>query len=157
MRSKPELAISETEEMTESTRQLRSDIATAASQLESLKNRLAGIERSCQHSWDKPKYIPICYPAYQTQGDPPGTMGVDWQGPVDVPASTTRQWSRTCVHCGKSEITQRTKKEWMPGTVAGTGGQVEVPDFGDRGYSSNGPSEGSYHWSDKPDCGQNRW
>ena len=113
--------------------QMRREIATAEDQLQSLKERLDRKVRECKmtgHKWSPVKYEPIEYKGYQTQGDPPGTMGVDWQGPMYIPASTTKQWSRTCTTCGHKELTQRTKKEWVSGVIAGTGGHVEVPDFG---------------------------
>jgi hypothetical protein len=123
------------------TTQLRRDIATTEANLQSLKERLAGIVRQCKmkgHSWSPVKYEPIEHKAYHFAGDPPGTMGIDRQLPFDVPASTTKQWSRTCLNCGEKETTQRTKKQYAAGSIPGTGGEVDVPDFGD------------YHWSDKP-------
>ena len=53
-------------------------------------------------------YDPIYHAAYTCPGDPPGTMGVDWRGPVHVPSKTIPKWRRTCDLCGKIEETQRT-------------------------------------------------
>jgi hypothetical protein len=124
------------------TKQLRKDITAAEAQLASLKERLAGVVRACKlqgHQWGPVKYEPIEHKAYRIPGDPPGTMGVDWRGPMDVPASTEKQWSRTCQRCDEKETTKRTKKQYAAGSIPGTGGDVDMPDFGD-----------SYHWSDKP-------
>jgi hypothetical protein len=109
---------------------LRREIVTAENQIQSLKDRLSRIERSCSHSWGPIQYAPINHSGYQIAGDPPGTMGVDWQGPMWVPSSTTKLWTRTCKVCGKTETTQRTKKEHIAGSIPGTCGEAEVPDFG---------------------------
>ena len=138
--------------------QMRREVATAESQLQSLKDRLERKVRECKmsgHNWGPVKYEPIETKGYQTQGDPPGTMGVDWQGPMWIEPTCTKQWSRTCNICGHKETTQSTRKERMPGTIPGTSGEVDVPYFG-NGYSS-GPSEGPYHWSDKPRSASDRW
>jgi hypothetical protein len=138
--------------MLKSIEQMRHEIATAESQLESLKSRLDHEVQACRvlrHKWGKTVYEPIERKGYQTQGDPPGTMGVDWQGPMYIPASTTKQWSRTCASCGHKEMTQRTCKERMPGSVPGTSGEVEVPDFGDRQDMRGASFDTGPHWSDK--------
>jgi hypothetical protein len=114
--------------------EMRKSLAAAEDQVKSLRTRLETAERQCGmkcHNWDKVQYTPIETKGYQTQGDPPGTMGIDWQGPQWIEATCTKQWTRTCKSCGKTETTQRVKKEWMPGSVAGTSGHVEVPDFGE--------------------------
>jgi hypothetical protein len=128
--------------------ELRHEIATTEERLIGLKSRLDQIERSCQHKWDKVKYDPIFHPGYQIQGDPPGTMGIDRQGPMWVNAETIKQWSRMCTNCGKIETTQHTRKEKTAGTIPGTSGEIEVPNFGDARQSTadTGP-----HWSDKTD------
>jgi hypothetical protein len=123
------------------TDQLRRDIAAAQAQVESLQARLDRIVRECKlkgHSWGETKFEPIEHKGYNFAGDPPGTMGVDRQLPCYIPPSTTKQWSRTCANCGHKETTQSTKLQYAAGSIPGTGGNVEVPNFGD------------YHWSDKP-------
>ena len=121
-----------------SAEQLWREILATEERLATLKGQLDRKQRSCQqHQWGKIKYEPIIREAYTIPGDPPGTMGVDWQGPCHVPAQTTHQWSRTCALCVKKETTQHTRKERTAGTIPGTSGEVDVPDF-------------SYNWSDKP-------
>jgi len=56
-------------------------------------------------------------------------MGVDWRGPMEVPSSTTKQWSITCSKCGKVELTTNTKQEFRRGEIDGIGGKVTVPTF----------------------------
>lgn len=121
-------------ELEYTTEELRREIAIVTNRLESLKAKLFGRERSCGHVWEQIKYDPINYPAHTSPGDPPGTMGVDWRGPTFIPASTTKQWSRTCQKCGKVETTQRTRNTTISGTIPGTVGQAQVPDFGDGYY-----------------------
>ena len=59
----------------------------------------------------KEKYTPIITETYTIPGDRPGTMGVDWRGPVHVPSSTKDQWTRTCTECGKEEVTTQKNEE----------------------------------------------
>ena len=116
------------------TKQLRKDLADAEAQVTSLRARLDAQVRACKmqgHKWGEIKYEPIEHKAYRIEGDPPGTMGVDWRGPMDVPASTEKQWSRTCTECGHKETTQRIKQQYAAGRIAGTSGTIDVPDFGD--------------------------
>jgi len=112
--------------------QLLREIATTSSHLTNLQARLEHLQRTCVHNWSEVKYTPDVQDGYQTQGDPPGTMGVDRQRPTWVPRSETKKWTRTCATCGKVETTGRTKSEQVYGKVAGTSGIMEVPDFGSR-------------------------
>lgn len=63
------------------------------------------IESRCNHKWSAPKYDPIITKGYQTPGDPPGTMGVDWRGPCYIEGTTKDRWTRVCSVCGKVETT----------------------------------------------------
>jgi hypothetical protein len=103
----------------------------AAEEAKRAEAEVKRLEKECKHDW-KVEYDPIVREAYTIPGDEPGTMGVDWRGPTHVPSETTRQWTRTCNICGAEESTQRTKKQHVAGPVEGTGGEVEVPDFGDE-------------------------
>lgn len=76
-------------------------------ELDSATGRLNRIRATCPHRWSEPIYEPIYQAAYTIPGDPPGTMGVDWRGPVYVPAKTTPQWVRQCQNCLLVEKTQR--------------------------------------------------
>jgi len=89
--------------------------------------KLRSARAACQHKWGETRYTPEHKEAYTIPGDPPGTMGVDWRGPTDVPAKTTKKWTRQCESCGLTQTTTQ-MKEYAQGRVAGTGGQI-VPDF----------------------------
>ena len=89
---------------------LRVTIKEKEEELKSVKETLKQIEDSCQHQWTKPEYCPEHHEAYTIPGDPPGTMGSDWRGPVYVPAETIKKWRRQCNLCGKVEITDRVKE-----------------------------------------------
>ena len=90
--------------------ELRAYIDVQASQLTAAQRRLTALERQCQHDWSPAVDASIYHKAYRIEGDKPGTMGVDWRGPMDVPASTERRWSRRCRKCGKVEFTTSTNK-----------------------------------------------
>jgi hypothetical protein len=99
--------------------------------LKAAKQRVQQIERDCDHNWDV-KDKAVYYPAYTIPGDAPGTMGVDWRGPCDVPSKTVPQWERTCSKCGKVEHTKRTKKQNVQATIEGgltTMASATVPDW----------------------------
>lgn len=113
---------------------LRKQIQADADALEQSRQRLARLERTCQHQWGKIEYVPDYQPGYRIPSDRERglELGVDSQPECYVEAKTTRKWQRTCASCGMAQTTTRTKKEYCAGKVAGTGGEVEVPDFGDR-------------------------
>lgn len=67
------------------------------------QQELERYESRCQHKWGETVYDPIHHKAYTCPGDPPGTMGVDWRGPVYVPAQTEDRWKRECQDCGRVE------------------------------------------------------
>jgi hypothetical protein len=89
--------------------ELRKKITSLSTELESAKKELGEIERRCQHDWNDPVYTPEHHEAHRIPGDPPGTMGVDWRGPLDVPAKTIPKWTRTCKRCGMPETTTQTE------------------------------------------------
>ena len=86
-----------------------------------LQRLLDAQERACNggaHSWAAPVYTPIVHEGYHDPGDPPGTMGVDRQLPMEVPRPEIPRWQRRCLLCGRSEYTER--------SVAATG---RMPSF----------------------------
>jgi len=89
--------------------QLRQAIEQKTRELAGDRERLARIERECHHVWDNPNgvYAPIHHPGYRYEGDPPGTMGVDWRPGGYVEARTEEKWKRTCTSCGKVEETSK--------------------------------------------------
>lgn len=114
--------------------QLRTEIKRTADQLESFKRQLDAAERQCQHDWAKTEYVPDHQEGYRIPSDREMglEMGVDSRPACYVAAKTTPKWKRTCKKCDKTEITTRTKKQYASGAIPGTGGQIDVPDFGDR-------------------------
>ncbi len=71
---------------------------------------LAQAEAACPHDWDT-RYDPIHHKGYTVPGDPPGTMGVDWQPSRYIPAHDVDRWIRICKRCGKIEETRRSQGE----------------------------------------------
>lgn len=90
---------------------LRTKVEQLKKQLSEAEEGLEGLVRTCQHKFSETVYNPIYTPAYTSPGDPPGTMGVDWQGPVYVESKTEDRWSRTCNSCGEKQYTTQVKKE----------------------------------------------
>jgi hypothetical protein len=88
---------------------IREEIKRTEKKLSDKQRVLAEIERGCHHDWGNVVPDHIYHEAYTCPGDPPGTMGVDWRGPVHVPSRTEHRWKRTCRLCGKVEYTSRTK------------------------------------------------
>ncbi|MDO8559070.1 MAG: hypothetical protein Q7R84_01945 [bacterium] len=95
--------------MKEDIKQLRGEIDRLDSTLKQKQKQLKQIENSCCHDWAGPKYTPKYYKAYRISGDKPGTMGSDWQGPMDVPAETIEKWTRECRICGTTQVTTDTE------------------------------------------------
>jgi len=108
--------------MNSEARDLRTRVEGLKRDLENAQQNLKSYVRSCDHDFEK-VYDPIYHEAHTYSGDPPGTMGVDWRGPVHVPAETIKRWRRTCNTCGEVQYTQRVHKK----TIVD-----ETPDFGDR-------------------------
>jgi len=109
----------------------RRALEDAQRQLKQAEQKVQQIERDCQHDWDV-KNEPIYDEGYTCPGDPPGTMGVDWRGPVYVEPKTTPRWIRTCKTCGKVEHTCVSKQETRGATLdvgTRTTAQVTVPDW----------------------------
>ena len=104
--------------MEEKARQLREiverineEVEKANEKFDRAKQELREYEKSCQHQYGKTIYDPIRTEAYTIPGDKPGTMGVDWRGPIDVPAHTEHRWRRTCNKCGLEQITNKTQDQ----------------------------------------------
>jgi hypothetical protein len=110
--------------------ELREQIENLEASLEAKRGMLRGLEKECSHQWPpEPEYIPEYHEAYTIPGDPPGTMGVDRQLPCHVPAKTIKRWRRTCLKCGMTQVTERTRKARMAGSIPGTSAEVDVPCF----------------------------
>lgn len=87
---------------------IRTAITLLTRELDAKRAELARIEHTCRHDWGAVEPDHVYHEAYTIPGDEPGTMGVDWRGPMDVPAKTTYRWKHTCRVCGKVEHTTRT-------------------------------------------------
>ncbi|OGJ17882.1 hypothetical protein A3K73_08060 [Candidatus Pacearchaeota archaeon RBG_13_36_9] len=105
--------------MEDKARQLRESVKRLQKEYNQAIKELANYEKSCRHEYEETIYDPIYTPAHTIPGDPPGTMGVDWQGPVFVSAKTEPRWKRICKKCGLEQITTRSKDEIK-----------KIPDFG---------------------------
>lgn len=82
----------------------------AQQEIERLRNQISSLEsqqNNCRHQWGETVADHIYEKAYTIPGDVPGTMGIDWRGPVWVPAKTIERWKRVCKLCGKIEYTNR--------------------------------------------------
>lgn len=90
---------------------LRDDAGNARLEYEKASARLTSAVRNCVHQWGKVEAAHIYTPGYTIPGDPPGTMGVDWRGPVDVPSKTEYRWKRVCSICGEIQYTSSTEDE----------------------------------------------
>ncbi len=92
-------------------RELREKVELLRKELSKAETGLESVVRSCPHKFGETVYDPIYAPEYTVPGDKPGTMGVDWQGPVYVPARTEARWRRTCGSCGETQYTSDTKEK----------------------------------------------
>ncbi len=88
-------------------RKLREDVELLKQQLDVAQRRLNNCVSSCKHQWSDPVADHIYEKGYEIPGDPPGTMGVDWRGPIWVEAKTIKQWKRTCSKCGEVQHTRK--------------------------------------------------
>jgi hypothetical protein len=94
--------------MTEKFEFLRDKVRLLRESLKTAELELAWEVKECRHDWTQPKYDPIIREGYTSPGDPPGTMGSDWRGPVHVPRSETKRWKRECKTCGEIQYTSNT-------------------------------------------------
>jgi hypothetical protein len=94
-----------------SPRVLVQEIASLTQSLLEKQRALQHKQENCSHDWSKPVYDPIVSGGYEHPGDPVGTMGVDWRGPVYVPRSEKPRWKRECSKCLLREETQRSQDD----------------------------------------------
>ena len=76
---------------------------------------LVGLEDGCArsgsgHVWAKAVDTSYTKPGYRSEGDAPGTMGIDWRGPSYNQPERVNQWERECEVCGKKQTTTRTEE-----------------------------------------------
>lgn len=102
-------------------KELRDLVSRLKEELSGAEEQLNAYVDSCRHNFSKPVYDPVYYPGFMTAGDPPGTMGVDWQGPMYIPERTEKRWKRECQKCGEVEYNKGIKEV-----------KQELPDFGDE-------------------------
>ena len=89
---------------------LQANIETLEAEIRRLKAQKADEIRKCMHVWTVPMSDHIYTEGYTIPGDPPGTCGVDWRGPVYVDAKTEKRWRRKCTVCGHVEYTSRVEQ-----------------------------------------------
>jgi hypothetical protein len=96
-------------------KQVRQKLNTEIEQLnQNLREKeylLNAIDKKCSHMWGETIPDHIEHKAHTIPGDPPGTMGVDWRGPINVPAKTEERWKRICKICGKIEYSKETTEQ----------------------------------------------
>jgi hypothetical protein len=102
---------------------LEQEIKQLEADLRERQESLRGLQSRCPHVWGATKYTPEIHEGYQDPGDPVGTMGVDWRGPIWVPRQEIPRWSRRCSECGLVQQTERT-----------TDKIEKVPAFNERRY-----------------------
>lgn len=90
---------------------LRQRVDILKADLQRAESDLALVVGSCRHTWGNVIADHVYHEAYEIPGDPPGTMGIDWRGPVWVDAKTDYRWKRVCSTCGEVQYTTRTKEE----------------------------------------------
>jgi hypothetical protein len=97
-------------------RKLEDDIFVEERNLQMKKVTLDQLRRTCPHKWSPVTNDPIVREGYQDPGDPVGTMGVDWRGPMYVPRQGIKRWKRSCSECGTVEYTSffKEKVEYIP-------------------------------------------
>lgn len=89
---------------------LKSEIRLLEQKLSDKKDELTLIILKCSHTWGPVESDHIFERGYTIPGDPPGTMGVDYRGPVYVDAKTIKRWRRECFKCGKVEYTSNVEQ-----------------------------------------------
>jgi hypothetical protein len=89
---------------------MRDRVSKLTAELKEAESALTHYVNNCRHTWSKIEEVHQYIPSYTIPGDEPGTMGVDWRGPIHVPAQENKQWKRVCENCGKEEITSNTNQ-----------------------------------------------
>jgi hypothetical protein len=102
---------------------LEQEITRLKADLQEHEASLQGLQSRCIHQWGETRYTPDIREGYQDPGDPVGTMGVDWRGPMYVPRQETPRWSRRCSECGLVQQTERTRDQIK-----------KVPEFSERRF-----------------------
>lgn len=105
----------EIEKLLTKERTLRVAASDAAANHGRVKMELDTIQSRCNHRWGPTTREVARYPGYHISGDPPGTMGVDRQLPMDVPPSEEIWFQRVCLNCGKIERAKTYQpSDWRP-------------------------------------------
>ncbi len=97
--------------MIETIQQQRTRITCLKLELDLEQQRLHDLVKNCNHVWGDTEADHIRTEGYTIPGDPPGTMGIDWRGPLYVKATETKRWKRTCKTCGVVQHTSATTLE----------------------------------------------
>jgi len=97
------------ESLIEAIERKTNDVKIETERLQSYQASLNCIQSSCKHNWTDAEKHTDTIPGYTTPGDKPGTMGVDFQGPVDIAPSVKVYYTRECKECGKTQRTEQTR------------------------------------------------
>ena len=87
--------------------EMRRRVQIMEQELSSAHTQLKNYVDNCRHQYTPPVYDPIRHEAYTIPRDEPGTMGVDWRGPIHVDAKIEERWRRECKLCGEVEYTNK--------------------------------------------------
>ena len=109
--------------------QLIRDIAEQEKVLRTQRSLLGELQKACKHQFGPIRYVPDVTEGFRTHGDPPGTMGIDWQGPMRIPGKTTPKWTRTCPLCELAQTTPRPEQRPCAGSVLVTAASEDLPVF----------------------------
>jgi len=124
MQTEPLLSLSDTERQQQAASLVR-EIADLERRLWMRKQNLQTLQSDCRHDWAI-AYTPEHWQGYRIEASGGGS---DFTPAINVGPETVRRWTRTCKHCRKQQVTQRTKREQHPGAIPGTAAEVEVPVF----------------------------
>lgn len=89
-------------------KELRRRVEATRTELQDMQTILDTEEKKCPHDWGEPRCVPEYKKGYHI---PPRGAGSDFQSGLDVPAETTKKWSRECKLCGKVQETKHIKKQ----------------------------------------------
>ena len=88
----------------------KAELRRVQNRLFSAETNLRDYQTQCHHNFNQ-TYYPIITEPCTISGDPPGTMGVDWMGPVHVDRKVEDQWKRHCDLCNLTEYTKNVTQE----------------------------------------------
>jgi hypothetical protein len=88
-------------------KELQLEIEKAKEVVQQKEKQLQRFIDSCCHKYSEAIYNPRFSGGYRYEGDPVGTMGVDWRPGGYIPKTEHPRWERTCIVCGYVQKTER--------------------------------------------------